>query len=430
MSGNCTVCGSPLRSRGVVSYICTNQTCNTLYVKEEWRGEELRQHMWWEEVIDLAAKMHSENPSQRSLDVAKAMYDLPISSESFSLCIDMIRDSAFKRERGMRPTLDYPLETLQFLRKISNEWEYWTRGYKDKLNPPTAKKTGASMQPTPSLELDDDNDEEWDDDDEDWDDDDDDDYKKPSIGSAYCDEKLSERSASTRQNQRSDFLKRYNAGEHEAVWQDMIALGEDIRSEPIYSEAKLVAEETMKRVRTNVETLHKRLNKIKFLYNDEASFEPPDANVKTELDKIEQKIGTLPISIRAFCEQVGSVRFMGRMKPSTKVKCSYPDPLYFDLLATIWSDFDEWEVDWYEDCDPLLASFAPDSYHKADVSGGSPNRFIVPNPDADALVFSDDHKDMHFVDYLRMYCKCGGLPGLSVDHKSFAEQLAKDLLPF
>jgi hypothetical protein len=67
--------------------------------------------------------------------------------------------------------------------------------------------------------------------------------------------------------------------------------------------------------------LHDRLAKLKFFdperWQKISPFEPPAADVVAALDKIEHTIGILPMSMRAFCEHVGSVRFLGSLKKST-----------------------------------------------------------------------------------------------------------------
>lgn len=55
------------------------------------------------------------------------------------------------------------------------------------------------------------------------------------------------------------YLERYLAGEHERVWDELIALGSSVREEPVYSDALAVAYELMWRVRRNLETLIPRL---------------------------------------------------------------------------------------------------------------------------------------------------------------------------
>jgi hypothetical protein len=51
------------------------------------------------------------------------------------------------------------------------------------------------------------------------------------------------------------YLERYLVGEHEQVWAELVALGEAVRDEPVYSDALVVARETMRRARWNIETL-------------------------------------------------------------------------------------------------------------------------------------------------------------------------------
>lgn len=60
----------------------------------------------------------------------------------------------------------------------------------------------------------------------------------------------------------SSFYDRYQRGERIQVWSDLIALGEAVRQEPVYSDAVAVACETMTRSRQNVETLIARLDGI------------------------------------------------------------------------------------------------------------------------------------------------------------------------
>jgi hypothetical protein len=49
-----------------------------------------------------------------------------------------------------------------------------------------------------------------------------------------------------------NYLERYQNGEYEQVWKELQDLGEAVREEPTYSQAKEVAAETMRRVRWHV----------------------------------------------------------------------------------------------------------------------------------------------------------------------------------
>lgn len=233
---------------------------------------------------------------------------------------------------------------------------------------------------------------------------------------------------------RPDWHKRYMNGEHKQVWKEMYEAGASIRHQPLVDEAKLVATETMVRVRHNVELLYQRLVEIGYEFDSQAKygrmpFEPPASDVMEELERIEGKIGALPMSVRAFCENVGSVRFTGK-HPS--INCEYPDAFYVDLLATIWDDFDMWEAEWYEGIGPVHAHISPDYFHKSDVSGGPAYAIEVPDEFADAHVIWEPH-DVSFVELLRIIFKWGGFPGFQMDFDDppeIAIQLSKDMLPF
>jgi hypothetical protein len=156
------------------------------------------------------------------------------------------------------------------------------------------------------------------------------------------------------------YLERYLNGEREQVWNELIALGESVRQEPLYSDARAVAQETMRRVRRNIETLYQRLQSIGFQFDCERSrsgknplaglrdqlannplmnsilgnmvgemegliqslgegqpasppraYKPPESDIVQQLDEFEQLIGKIPLSVRAWCEIVGSVDFVG-----------------------------------------------------------------------------------------------------------------------
>jgi hypothetical protein len=64
----------------------------------------------------------------------------------------------------------------------------------------------------------------------------------------------------------SSFLERYERGEHEQVWDELVALGAAVREEPVYTEALAVARETMRRARRNIEMLIPRLAAIGYQF--------------------------------------------------------------------------------------------------------------------------------------------------------------------
>jgi hypothetical protein len=63
-----------------------------------------------------------------------------------------------------------------------------------------------------------------------------------------------------------NLLRRYQAGEHEAVWADLLALGSNVREPPHADDAWAVARETMRRARHNVELIIRRLDQIGYRF--------------------------------------------------------------------------------------------------------------------------------------------------------------------
>jgi hypothetical protein len=158
------------------------------------------------------------------------------------------------------------------------------------------------------------------------------------------------------------YLDRYLAGEYEQVWDELMALGAAVREEPLYSDARAVTRETMRRVRANIETLVPRWEAIgyKFGYawaeslarvlnawdheqrrqmieedglspndpllaewedpgdeilslagSEEPILSPPKPGVGQRLAKLERMVGHIPLSLRAWYEGVGGVNFVG-----------------------------------------------------------------------------------------------------------------------
>lgn len=62
------------------------------------------------------------------------------------------------------------------------------------------------------------------------------------------------------------YRERYLRGEHEQVWDELVALGEEVRTEPLYTDAVAVAHETIRRVRHNIGLLIPRLVGLGYLF--------------------------------------------------------------------------------------------------------------------------------------------------------------------
>ena len=110
----------------------------------------------------------------------------------------------------------------------------------------------------------------------------------------------------------ADYLERYRRGECEQVWRELVALGGRIREPQLFAQAKSVAHETMTRARANIELLVPRLKSLGFQFaHSERVFVPADDDFRSFVSDIERRAGPLPLSLRAWCDVVGEVNFVG-----------------------------------------------------------------------------------------------------------------------
>jgi hypothetical protein len=249
------------------------------------------------------------------------------------------------------------------------------------------------------------------------------------------------------------YLQRYLDGEREAVWAELMALGPSVRDEPLFTDARAVARETMTRARANVETLVERLTALGYRFRIDASGEartphiPPSPESLASLREIEAEYGPLPLAIEMWHEVVGAVDLMGAYPRLSS--CDEVDPrdllLSFQGQSIRMSVLPEFrilgpaETDLQPDKDPVSdplvvwpciedlvdeedgagedeASFslciAPDALHKANISGGDGPHIAFGDASMDAPMTGDDWDGMPFVPYLRIAFAWGGFPGL------------------
>ncbi len=238
----------------------------------------------------------------------------------------------------------------------------------------------------------------------------------------------------------STYLERYKNGEYEQVWAELLALGGQIRQEPLFSEALAVARETMGRAKYNVELLYKRLKAINYEFAfPELSLNHPEQDIVVKIERFEKLAGLLPLSVRVWYEIVGAVCFMG-VHPKLASYDSpsvysdpnfYSDPLVISPFNEVFWEYEEWEEMSEEyKSEGFLFEMAPDYFHKEAVSGGGPYGVSLPNPAIDAT-FEDEWHNTTFVNYLRICFKWGGYPGFerSNYHPEELTFLAEGLLP-
>ena len=219
---------------------------------------------------------------------------------------------------------------------------------------------------------------------------------------------------------------RYRAGEHRAVWEELVSLGSSVREDPVAADALAVTYETMHRVGQNVRTLIQRLGTIGYRFAEKSHASPASAK---QVRAFEKEFGTLPLSLRAFHEVVGEVNFIGN-HPGIDPRGNpvAPDPLVVYALDEGIVEFDDDDDDGER---PTALTIAPDDLHKANTSGGDPYEMAIPDLRADGELLNERH-ELFFVDYLRLAFRFGGFPGYEGRSTTPVElkQLAADLIEF
>ena|SRR5579862_217764 len=176
-------------------------------------------------------------------------------------------------------------------------------------------------------------------------------------------------------------------------------------------------------------------------------FSPPGQDAAQDIREFENNLGgPLPLSLRAWCEIVGSVSLIGthpvlsfRERAQGGPMAMFMDPSMFSVAGgsarldemravgmnvvtelpaaretpladplVVDGEPAAWMVDEFSPGETRLISLAPDDLHKADISGDA-YYMEVPNPAADAVF--QDWQNANFVDYLRIAFRWGGFPG-------------------
>jgi hypothetical protein len=240
-------------------------------------------------------------------------------------------------------------------------------------------------------------------------------------------------------------ITRYRAGDRDAVWQELRALGAGARSPERVADAHAVCDEMAKRARQNVEVIVDRLRAQGFVFhaNDAARtpVTPPRPAGKAGRRGADLARGTLrrdPHDARLVDASRRDVWLVGTHPDWPE--SSAADPLVIEVEgsrhdAPIEGAFAE-DVEAHEErtaagaTAPFELAVSPDRLHKDDVSGGPPYGIVLPDPCADGTFVAET--TMPFVSYLNWVFSRGGFPvrtGPTEDERRVRKQLARDLLP-
>lgn len=249
----------------------------------------------------------------------------------------------------------------------------------------------------------------------------------------------------------------YQQGFHQEVYDELVALQESVFTEPIYQEAKLVAQSMMKHVRHNLEILIPRLQIMGYLFVDgfwdhelARQYTPeklarenekycvlklPPSNILSQLTATQQLLGTFPLSIRSWYEEVGSVNLIGTFPASQShgALTDVLDPLLIfpiEDLSDQFSSFSPEDLDEMRDEENKLAvDLSIDRALKYGYSGSGGYSIRLPCKAFDTAIELEDETLM-FVDYLRKCLQWGGFWGLASARARELPSLTSEELTF
>jgi hypothetical protein len=298
----------------------------------------------------------------------------------------------------------------------------------------------------------------------------------------------------TKRQSSDHLLRRYQAGEHEAVWAEMMAPGAEVREPPYFEDARAVATETMRRARHNVELLIRRLDQLQYRFEipkpparqlvlptieeriakmrreqtklsptgldqlegmmrrqdadrrakaahqaeqeankraitdhltDNSVFSAIDPRFVKRIPAMEMKGFFLPLSLRAWIEEVGHVCLIGAHPTLSFFEGAgfpgiYTDP--FMMLPDAY-ELQGWleEAKGSKEIPSLDAVVGWTAEAKARLAVANEQldygyTITLPNPAADAPLKGERH-GVTFVEYLRIVFRWGGFPGWEQQEK-------------
>lgn len=230
----------------------------------------------------------------------------------------------------------------------------------------------------------------------------------------------------------ANYYKRYQQGLCQEVYDELVALPEQVFDESIYQDAAAVGRVMMSRVRSNIAMVVVRLKIMGYHFVDGfwdkenygplsqeeevrldqcyPIFAEPPAETPALLNALEQRIGMLPISLKCWYQQIGSVNLIGTF-PATNEReqlSDILDPLLIYSLKEITEYFSADISSEGIDEMPL----APDGALKYGYSGSGSYSVNLSYKAFDTQIDLYQSSQITFINYLRTCFRWGGFFGL------------------
>lgn len=229
------------------------------------------------------------------------------------------------------------------------------------------------------------------------------------------------------------FFERYQAGAYVPVWRELIALGSEVRDEPLRSEAISVCVEIVQRARHNLRTLHVRLRELGYEFADsDGALVDASSDAEADIETVEREFGVLPLIAHKWYATLASVNFCQAEKQRVYRQAIQPPAgpdifglgshpvLIFQSLTCCREQVQQMttereehsrqmkESEWEEPSDANeVRQFLPLGGW---ASNCEPKGFPLPCEAVDAVIYNDGGGDIYFVDELRLAFRWGGFP--------------------
>ena len=240
------------------------------------------------------------------------------------------------------------------------------------------------------------------------------------------------------------FYEMYQRGHHQEVYEELLLVQGNIYESNHYADTLMVTREIMRRVHYNIEQLVIRLKQVGYLFGkgeghwqeipvaerEFSIFQPPTAKTPEYITTLEKLAGSLPLSLKCWYEEVGTVNFIGLFPGNEQKDGPQLDPLYIEPLESLLQIVQTFiEIGGESEIELMLA---PDAYHKYGYSGGGAYSISIPNKQFDTLLMNEAHETT-FINYLRLCLSAGGFAGREI-HEYVSQEillfLTKDLYSF
>lgn len=228
---------------------------------------------------------------------------------------------------------------------------------------------------------------------------------------------------------RPSFYTRYEAGEHEAVWRELIALGDAARNEYYYPTVLSVVDAFIDRAIANLVLIRDCLMDFgyEFMFPEEV-LQLRSNDSDSCIDELEATFGEIPIVMRRWYERIVSVNFAQSYEdcrsPSLCPRSGFQgikglgagNGLYFQPIETCFSCLWE-EKESVESVEPEYLSqdetrnWSPFLGIGGQASSCEQKGFWLPAKSVDRVFYNDGYREMSFGDELREVFRWGGFPG-------------------